>query len=246
MDYKLIAIKIGKVFISNSTSNEINRIAPSIFNFEKKIFPQEAITAARAKLIYDWIMTLANQRMDNESRDKLLIKFCKELANNEETEREVVKILTEHGLAPNLVNKDELRIFYDRDFHSEVVKHCREFFVQGNYFHSVSEATKAYNNAVKALSRSQKDGSKLMMDVLDANNGVVKITKCENESEINIQNGTKFLSAGLIMAIRNPTAHESKIEWSVSKQDCLDILSFVSFLFRKLDNAVYVAASQQK
>ncbi|NUU75760.1 TIGR02391 family protein [Paenibacillus xylanilyticus] len=240
MNYKLIAIKIGSVFTSSSTGKEIDRIGNGVFGFERDSFPMESITSSRAKLIYEWIMTLAKVSMDNESRDKLLIKFCKELATTDETEKEVVKILSENGLSYNLVNKDEIQTFYNRDFHPEVVKHCREFFIQGNYFHAVFEATKAYNYAIKDKSKSQRDGSSLMMDVLDAKNGVLKITKCSTESEVNTQNGIKFLSSGLMQAIRNPTAHEPKITWPVNKQDCLDILSFVSYLFRQLDKAVYV------
>lgn len=38
---------------------------------------------------------------------------------------------------------------------------------------------------------------------------------------------------------RNPTAHEPAITWLIDKQDCLDILSLISFLYRQLDKAVY-------
>jgi hypothetical protein len=42
-----------------------------------------------------------------------------------------------------------------------------------------------------------------------------------------------------MQAIRNPTAHEPALDWPISREDCLDILSFLSFLFRALDKAVY-------
>ena len=54
-----------------------------------------------------------------------------------------------------------------------------------------------------------------------------------------MQDGVKFLSAALMNAIRNPTAHEPAVDWPISLPDCLDILSFISFLFRQLDKAVY-------
>ena len=69
--------------------------------------------------------------------------------------------------------------------------------------------------------------------------GVLKITKCQTETDRNVQNGVKFLAAGLMQAIRNPTAHEPALDWPINKQDCLDLLSFLSFLFRQLDVAVY-------
>jgi uncharacterized protein (TIGR02391 family) len=79
-----------------------------------------------------------------------------------------------------------------------------------------------------------------MMAVWGCDSGVLKITKCQTETDRNIQDGVKFLSAGLMRAVRNPTAHEPALDWSIEKKDCLDILSFISFLYRQLDTAVYV------
>ena len=44
--------------------------------------------------------------------------------------------------------------------------------------------------------------------------------------------------AGLMRAIRNPTAHEPALHWPITEPDAVDILSFISFLFRQLDKAV--------
>jgi uncharacterized protein (TIGR02391 family) len=81
-----------------------------------------------------------------------------------------------------------------------------------------------------------------MLEVWGPENGVLKITPCETETDKNVQNGVKFLSAGLMQAIRNPTAHEPALDWPINKQDCLDLLSFVSFLFRQLDQCTYYKA----
>ena len=53
-----------------------------------------------------------------------------------------------------------------------------------------------------------------------------------------MQDGIKFLSAGLMRAIRNPTSHEPALDWPITEKDAVDILSFISFLFRQLDSAV--------
>ncbi|NTZ20794.1 TIGR02391 family protein [Paenibacillus sp. JMULE4] len=222
----------------NTSKNEINRIAEATFSFKRRSFPHDSITAERAQLLYDWIMSLATEKMNNDDRSKLLIQFCKEIAGKTNIDA-VIDILSKNGLPYNLVYKDELDVFLGREFHSEVNKHCRELFLQGNYFHAVFEAAKAYNYSVKEKAQSEKDGFNLMMDVLSVNNGVLKITKCITETDKNVQDGIKFLSSGLMQAIRNPTAHEPANTWPISKQDCLDILSFISFLFRQLDNAQY-------
>lgn len=127
-------------------------------------------------------------------------------------------------------------VFEKRQFHPEVVKHSQRLFSGGHYFHAVFEAAKGYNASVKARAGSTKDGRALMLEVWGCE-GILKITPCVTETHKNVQDGIKFLSAGLMQAIRNPTAHEPAVDWPISQQDCLDILSFISFLFRQLDSA---------
>jgi uncharacterized protein (TIGR02391 family) len=129
------------------------------------------------------------------------------------------------------------RPFADRHFHPIVAQHARKLFLQGNYFHSVFEAAKAYNAEVKKRSHSTKDGSALMLEVLSSDRNGLRLTPCLTETDRSIQDGVKFLSAGLMQAIRNPTAHESALDWPISREDALDILSFLSFLFRQIDKA---------
>jgi len=132
--------------------------------------------------------------------------------------------------------------FAERHFHPMIIQHTRKLFLQGNYFHSVFEAAKAYNVEVKRKAQSGKDGQALMLDVLGADKGVLRITAGVTETDRNVQEGVKFLSAGLMQAIRNPTAHESALDWPIARDDALDILSFISFLFRQLDKAAYATA----
>jgi len=49
----------------------------------------------------------------------------------------------------------------------------------------------------------------------------------------------KFMAAGVMQAIRNPTAHEPVLFLRNEEKDCLDVLGFLSFLFRQLDAVVY-------
>ncbi len=129
--------------------------------------------------------------------------------------------------------------FIARGFHSSVIEHCKRLYAQGNYFHAVFEACKVYNKAVQTKSCSTIDGESLMMNVWGWDKGVLKLTPCQTETDKNVQDGIKFLSAGLMRAMRNPTAHEPALHWPIEKLDCLDMLSFMSFLFRQLDKSVY-------
>jgi len=51
-------------------------------------------------------------------------------------------------------------------------------------------------------------------------------------------NYTLNLLKGLFGTFRNTTAHAPKFTWRIKEQDALDILSMVSLVHRRLDNAV--------
>jgi len=241
MNYQLIAVKVGDLLKYSRSINEINRLADAIFGFRRESFPNQSITSQRAKLIYDWILSLAKQEMNPEKRKELLILFCHNLATEQDREK-VDKVLIDGGISQEALYMEDYNLFIARNFHSEINRHCRKLFLQGNYFHSVFEACKAYNASVKQKAQSPKDGTPLMLDVWGCEKGVLKITRCETQTDKDLQDGIKFLSAGLMQAIRNPTAHEPAILWPISKLDCLDILGLISFLFRQLDNSVYFKA----
>ncbi len=78
-NYRLIATKVGDALKYDTTVNEIRRVAGSMFRFNIESFPNSAITSSRAQLIYDCILSLARQSMTSEDRDKLLVKFCREI-----------------------------------------------------------------------------------------------------------------------------------------------------------------------
>ena len=234
MNYRLVAIQVGNLFKYDTTINDINRAAQSVFTFPVDSFPNEAITSTRAKLFHDWVLTLAQQKISVEEKNNNLVAFINLIAPSECKEN-VNRILKKAGIvALSEAKKD----FYSRNFHTEVYKHSSKLYSEGNYFHAVFEATKVYNKSVREKSKLNKNGQSLMMEAWTSS-GVLKATACKTETDKNVQEGIKFLSAGLMQAIRNPTAHEPALHWPISKEDCLDMLSFISYLFRQLDKAVY-------
>ena len=238
INYRHIATQIGDALKYSTTVNEIDRLGQSILQVNKENFPNDAITAVRAQTLYNWILSLAKTSMDSTERMKRLIAFCLELTP-EENKKYTIEFLEKNGCPYNLLHKDSFNDFLKRNLHSEVGKHSQRLFVQGNYFHAVFESVKSYNKDVKTKSQSDKDGQQLMLNVWGCENGVLKVTACESQTDKDFQDGIKFISGGLMSAIRNPTAHEPAITWNIDKQDCLDILSLISFLYRQLDKAVY-------
>lgn len=241
MNYQLVAVQFGDLMKYSTTLNEIDRLAGALFRFRRESFPNEAITSQRAQLIYDWILSLAKQEINPDERHQLLFRFCRSLAPNA-FQKNVDEILRSADIPLDVDTEEDYTLFFARTFHPEVVKHSESLFLQENYFHAVFEASKAYNMIVKQKAQSSRDGAALMLEVWGCDKGVLRVTACLSETDTNVQDGIKFLSAGLMQAIRNPTAHEPALHWPINKQDCLDILSFISFLFRQLDKATYTKA----
>jgi hypothetical protein len=55
-----------------------------------------------------------------------------------------------------------------------------------------------------------------MLDVWGPEKVVLKITPCATQTDKNVQDGVKFLWAGLMQAVFNPTAHEPALDWPIN------------------------------
>lgn len=127
--------------------------------------------------------------------------------------------------------------FDGRSFHPQVVRHGRSHFCRGAYFHAVFECCKAFDMAVRDNTHIAKSGQPLMSEALNLN-GPLKLNSQRNQSEKDEQQGIMYLCMGLMNAVRNPQAHEPELNWPMAREDALDVLALISFLFRKLENAV--------
>lgn len=139
------------------------------------------------------------------------------------------------------VGDDEMS-FLARNFHSEVGRHGRRHFSRGAYFHAVFECCKALNVAVENNTGIEKSGQALMSAALGVD-GPLALNRRLTQSERDEQQGVMFLCMGLMNAIRNPQAHEPELSWPMTREDALDVLTLISFLFRKLERGVIVGSS---
>jgi uncharacterized protein (TIGR02391 family) len=125
--------------------------------------------------------------------------------------------------------------------HPEVVRHASGLLKSGHKFHAVFEAAKAYDKKVATMAAASEHGESLMNKAF-GNHGAIKLTRGLSETDRNIQDGIRSLSAGLMRAIRNPTAHEPAADWPMSRVEAMEILGLISFLFRQLDKATGMSA----
>ena len=133
--------------------------------------------------------------------------------------------------------KDQLE---RRGVHSEIFRFCTAEIVAQNYFHTVFEAMKSVTSRIRAASDLSGDGSDLVDAAFGSGAGsapVLTISDLSTETLRGEQRGFVNLVKGLYGVMRNPLSHEPKIEWPMSEQDALDILTTISLVHRKLDVA---------
>ena len=127
-----------------------------------------------------------------------------------------------------------------RQVHADVLEFCKEELLQENCFHAVFEALKSISHKIRRLSDLDGDGAALVDQAFSFGDGSsprLAINALGTETERGEQRGFSNLLKGLFGTIRNPLAHNPKIEWPMSEQDALDIFSTISLVHRKLDQA---------
>lgn len=145
------------------------------------------------------------------------------------------------SLSDAMVRADRLRSALTiRKVHEDVLKFCKAELLDENYFHAVFEAMKSIAAKIRAMSALQSDGADLVQEAFSlgrTKSPILAINNLSTETDEGEQRGFVNLLIGLFGTIRNPLAHKSKIEWDMSEQDALDILTTASLIHRKLDQA---------
>jgi uncharacterized protein (TIGR02391 family) len=127
-----------------------------------------------------------------------------------------------------------------RQVHPDVLTFCKAELLQENYFHAVFEAVKSIAAKVRELSGLTSDGAELVTEAFALGRDcspVLAINPLKTDTDQGEQRGFANLLIGLFGTIRNPLAHNPKLEWPISEQDALDILTMASLIHRKLDSA---------
>ncbi len=142
----------------------------------------------------------------------------------------------------HLVNESKEREFNghpfdEREIHSSLPRVVRELFDNAHYSQSTFEAYKFLDKEVSRHAKLAKTGKDLMMKALSETDPLINIADVSNDTGRSEQEGYKFLFAGSMMAIRNPRGHEHSVEDDLNT--CLDHLSLVSHLLRKLSSCGY-------
>lgn len=186
-----------------------------------------------------WIGTLSNDVKVNTTR------IIEALGGEDALEKFTPVIKALHELVP------EYPSLHWRHLHPVIQEQSRQYYIDENYYTAFLEATKKYVNETKrksdVIDKAEKD---LMGHVFSIQNKILDVvdnykqqdgTEFAINTKQNIQEGQQYLSQGLIVGGRHPVSHEEINELKTSdlfsEKDCLDLLSLLSHLFKRLDNA---------
>jgi uncharacterized protein (TIGR02391 family) len=126
-----------------------------------------------------------------------------------------------------------------RGVHPDVIRFCRAELLQDNYFHAVLEATKSVAEKIRRKTGLISDGAELVDQAFGMKSGPkLAFNTLRSESEKSEHRGMMNLLKGIFGMFRNPAAHSPKISWTINEQDAIDLMTVLSLIHRRLDQAV--------
>ncbi len=124
-----------------------------------------------------------------------------------------------------------------RGVHEDVLRFCRSELLVDNYFHATLEAVKSIADKLRSRTGLDDDGAVLVDRVFAGELPMLAINAFATKSERDEQKGFANMLKGVFGMFRNPTAHEAKINWAMSRVDAEDLLSLASLIHRRVDAA---------
>ncbi|SHG37434.1 TIGR02391 family protein [Flavobacterium fluvii] len=145
--------------------------------------------------------------------------------------------------ASRTITEAELRVnrfkskLEHRNIHPKIYEYCNSELITDNYFHSVFEAVKSIAEEIRIKTGLNLDGSDLVEKALSVTTPLLKINSLGNETEKSEQKGFSNLIKGVFGMFRNTTAHSPKVIWSITEDEALDIMTTISLIHKKIDQA---------
>ncbi len=124
-----------------------------------------------------------------------------------------------------------------RRAHPDVLRFCQAELLAEDYFHAVQEAAKSIADKIRSKTGLLDDGATLVDRALCGSLPMLAINALNTISEKSEQSGFANLVKGLFGMFRNPTAHEARLHWPMTKDDAEDLLTMVSLVHRRLDDS---------
>lgn len=203
---------------------------------KRRIKKRERISNTVNLNVRDWIDKLPENVQKSVKSIVNLLDDTPELSEN--TQQRVTVLL--HQIAPEYAN------LHWRNLEDEIRHVSERYYQNADYYTAFIEALKRYVNEVRKKSGSTNGSDSSMMGEVFSGRKL-SVTKKYKKTDgtifpsstiENIEKGQQYLSEGIVAGGRNPLQHEEHDELSktglFSEKDCLDFLSLLSHLFKRL------------
>jgi uncharacterized protein (TIGR02391 family) len=191
---------------------------------------EEKITETTGVNIPDWYSKLPDDL--REKVKPIVDAIVKDAELSGTTGSQAVKNV--HNIVP------EYPYYHWRHLHQEIKTIAEDDYTNKRYFDAAEKASRLYIQRVKEVSGMTVEN---MDTAFNPGNGLLMVTDCTDETELNIQNGQQMLSKGIVAGCRNPLTHNPEYQKKLvdtglfTEKDCLDMLSMISHLFTRLEKA---------
>lgn len=148
----------------------------------------------------------------------------------------VIKAL--HNIIP------EYPLLHWRHLHNSIRERIKTYYTNKQYGDAASQGVQIYCEIIRTLTGRNEDGRDLVNKIFGSNPfnppPEIQLNDLNTESLKNIQEGQGHLSRGVVTGFRNPISHgpiDTNVPALFTELDCLNILSLVSYLITRMDNA---------
>ena len=125
-----------------------------------------------------------------------------------------------------------------RHIHPKVFTYCKADLIKEDYFDIVFEAVKGLMEEIRERSGVKiKDGSDLVQNVFAESSPTLIVNDFQDFGDRTEHKGFALMLRALYSLFRSPEGHKPKSLYKITEQDACDLLSMVSYCFRRLENA---------
>ncbi|CEG12836.1 conserved hypothetical protein [groundwater metagenome] len=201
---------------------------------------ENKLSEATGVNIPEWFSKLPDDI--REKIEPIIETIVKDSELPEETNQKVVKDL--HKIIP------EYPYYHWRHLHSALQKVVFDYYKNEDFYTAVFEGAKRYINELKRKSGESITDRDLIENVFSLKDPKLLVTKKYKKLDgnsfdegtiTNIKEGHRMLALAMWQAFRCPISHEEVCDLRDSglftENDCLDALSLLSHLYRRLENS---------
>lgn len=179
-----------------------------------------------------WVNTLPDDVKENTKQ------IIETLGGEDALEKYTPVIKALHNIIP------DYPLLHWRHLHNSIRERIKAYYTNKQYGDAASQGVQIYCEIIRNLTGRSEDGSDLVNRIFGSNPfnppPEIQLNDLNTESLKNIQEGQGHLSRGLVTGFRNPISHgpiDTNVPTLFTELDCLNILSLVSYLITRMDNA---------